>query len=283
MEVSTEISALFRLGDYQTILKTLKESGFTAYDFSMSWEGPNSKLICADDYLDKAKALRAYADSIGIKCNQTHAPLTREALGEYEYGERGEQLLLRALEISGILGAKVCVVHQLKLATPKENAEFFKRLEPTARRAGVKIALENLWNWDRENDCAKKVACSTHESFLEYLSELDEDLFVACVDTSHAGMKGLDTSPVKIIDALGGRLQAMHLSDSDYRFDQHWLPFSMQYNFEEIILALKRNGYRGDITFEMDKYFNRFPTELLPSVLRQTAAIGHYFKNRIGG
>ena len=281
MEVSTEIGSLLRLGDYKTVLKTLKESGFTAYDFSMSWQGPSSVLISAEDYLDRAQALREYADSIGIKCNQTHAPLTREALGEYEYGERGEKLLLRALEISGILGARICVIHQLKLVTPKENAAFFKRLEPTARKAGVKIALENLWNWDRENDCAKKVACSNHESFLEHLSELPEDLFVGCVDTSHAGMKGLDTSAVQIIDALGKRLQAMHLSDSDYRFDQHWLPFSMGYNFEEIISALKRNGYDGDITFEMDKYFGRFPTELLPSVLRQAAAIGHYFKDRI--
>ena len=281
MEVSTEIGSFLRYGDDRTVLSLLKEAGFTAYDFSMSWQGPSSELICADDYLQRAKELRKYADEIGIKCNQTHAPLTREALGEYEYGEEGEALLRRALEISGILGAKICVIHQLKLVSPAENAVFFKRLEPTARKAGVKIALENLWNWDGENDCAKKVACSNHESFLEYLKVLPEDLFVACVDTSHAGMKGLDTSPVQMIDALGERVQALHLSDSDYRFDQHWMPYTMHYNFEEIIGALKRNGYRGDITFETDKWTLRFPVELLPSVARQLAGIGHYFKKKL--
>ena len=285
MEVSTEVGSFLKagVGDYKTIITLLKKNGFTAYDFSMSWEGPSSELILADDYKEQATALRQYADGIGIKCNQTHAPLTRERLGEYEYGERGEELLVRAIEISGILGASVCVVHQLKLVSPEENAVFFGGLEPYARKAGVKIALENLWNWDNEKDCAKKVACSEHESFKRHLDLLPKDLFVGCIDTSHAGMRGLDTSAVQIIDALGDRLGEMHLSESDYRFDQHWLPFSMQYNFEEIILALKRNGYRGDITFEMDKYFNRFPTELLPSVLRQVAAIGHYFKDRIGG
>ena len=162
-----------------------------------------------------------------------------------------------------------------------ENAAFFKRLEPFARKANVKIALENLWNWDNEKDCAKIVACSGHEDFRRHLDLLPADVFVGCVDTSHAGMKGLETSAVQIIDALGERLGAMHLSDSDYRFDQHWLPFTMGYNFEDILAALKRNGYRGDITFEADKFVNRFPLELLPALARQMAAIGHYFKNRL--
>ena len=283
MEVSTEISSFLQVGvgDYKQILTLLKESGFTAYDFSMAWEGPSSELICADDYKERAKELREYADSIGIKCNQSHAPLTRERLGECEYGERGEALLFRAIEISGILGATVCVVHQLKLASPEENAAFFKRLEPFARKANVKIALENLWSWDNEKGCAKVVACSRHEDFKGHLDLLPADVFVGCVDTSHAGMKGLDTSAVQIIDALGDRLQAMHLSDSDYRFDQHWLPFTMGFNFEDIIQALKRNGYQGDITFEADKIVYKFPVELLPSLMRLMASIGHYFKNRL--
>ncbi len=283
MEVSTEIGSFLRagVGDYKQIVTLLKESGFTAYDFSMAWEGPSSELILSDEYKERAKELREYADGIGIKCNQTHAPLTRERLGEYEYGEKGEALLLRAIEISGILGAGVCVVHQLKLATPEENAAFFGRLEPFARAAKVKLALENLWSWDNENDCAKVVACSGHEDFKRHLDLLPADVFVGCVDTSHAGMKGLNTSAVQIIDALGDRLGAMHLADSDYRFDQHWLPFTMHYNFEDIIQALKRNNYRGDITFETDKFVYKFPVELLPSVMRQMAAVGHYFKNRL--
>lgn len=281
MEISTEVGSFLRWGNYEQILSLLKESGFTAYDFSMSWEGDSSKLISSDDYKEQAKNLRAYADSIGIVCNQTHAPLTRERLKEYEYGERGEALLIRAIEISGILGAKVCVVHQLKHATPEQNAEFFKKLEPHARKAKVKIALENLWNWDSENDCAKIVACSGHEDFKRHLDLLPADVFVGCVDTSHAGMKGLKTSAVEIIDTLGDRLQAMHLSDSDYRYDWHWMPFTKDYKFEEIIAALKRVNYQGDITFEMDKFFLNFPVELVPQVAKLTAAVGAYFKKKL--
>ena len=281
MEISTEVGSFLRYGNYKKILTLLKDSGFTAYDFSMGWEGPSSKLITSNDYKEQAQELRDFADSIGIKCNQAHAPLTRERLGEYEYGERGEALLRRAIEICGILGTKICVIHQLKLVLPEENAVFFKKLEPLARKAKVKIALENLWNWDSEKGCAKIVACSGHEDFKRHLDLLPADVFVGCLDTSHAGMQGLHTSAVQIIHTLEDRLQAMHLSDSDYRFDLHGLPFTMKYDFEEIIVALKRIGYKGDVTFETDKYTQKFPVELLPSVARQMAAVGAYFKKRI--
>ena len=76
MEVSTEIGSFLTagVGDYEKILALLKESGFTAYDFTMDWEGPCSELLFSDDYKERAEKLRAYADGIGIKCNHTHAP-----------------------------------------------------------------------------------------------------------------------------------------------------------------------------------------------------------------
>lgn len=281
MEISTEIGSLYRLGDFQKIFTTLKQAGFTAYDFSMGWENDESKVIVSDNYLEQAKDIRKLADKIGIKCNQSHAPLTRERLGEYEYGERGEELLKRAIEISGILGAKVCVVHQQKLFNAKENAEFLKKFEPVAREYNVKIALENLWNWDGDNDQAKTVACSDHIDFKRHLDLLPKDVFVGCVDIGHAEMRGLNTSAVSIIDALGERLGAMHLHDNDKHYDVHLMPFTRNINFEEIINALKRNKYKGDITFETDKYISKFPLELIPSVLVQLVEIAKYFINKI--
>lgn len=281
MEISTEIGSLYRLGDFEQIFKTLKHVGFTAYDFSMGWENAESMVILADDYLDQAREIRNIADRIGIKCNQSHAPLTRERLGEYEYGERGEELLRRAIEISGVLGAKVCVIHQQKLCTAQQNAVFFKKFETVARDNNVKIGLENLWNWDSEADQAKIVACSTHDDFKRHLELLPRDVFVGCVDIGHAEMKGLNTNAVSIIDALGDRLEAMHLHDNNKRYDLHMMPFTMSIDFEEIINALKRNNYTGDITFETDKYINKFPIELIPSVLAQLVEIAKYFINKL--
>lgn len=281
MDISTEIDSLYKLGSFEYIFKLLKQSGFTAYDFTMSWEGEGSKVICSEDYMDQARKIRAIADTIGIKCNQSHAPLTRERLGEYEYGERGEELLKRAIEISGVLGAKVCVIHQQKLFSAEENAEFLKKFENIARKWGVKIGLENLWNWNKEADCAKPVACSGHDDFRHHLDLLPKDVFVGCVDIGHAEMKGLDTSAVQIIDSLGDRLGAMHLHDNDHHYDWHWMPFTMKIDYESILQALKRNSYKGDITFETDKYIGNFPIELVPSVLKQLVEVAKYFIEKL--
>ena len=281
MEISTELYSLYKLGDFKYIFTLLKESGFTAYDFSMNWEGLSSNIVCSDNYIEKAKKIRNIADEVGIKCNQSHAPLTRERLGEFEYGEKGEELLKRAIQISGVLGAKICVIHQPKLHTAQENFKFFKKFEGLARHNEIKIALENLWNWNKENDCAKVVACSQPNSFKEHLDLLDKDVFVGCIDIGHAEMKGLDTDAVSMIKTLGNRIGAMHLHDNDKHYDWHWMPFTMKIDFEGIFRALKEVGYSGDITFETDNYINKFPVELVPSVLKQMVEIAKYFKKKL--
>ena len=76
MYISTEINSFRAYGDDKQVVKLLKDAGFTAYDFSMfgkGWLQPN-ELLASDDYLEKAKELRAYADGIGLPCNQAHAP-----------------------------------------------------------------------------------------------------------------------------------------------------------------------------------------------------------------
>ena len=261
MEVSTEISALFRLGDYQTILKTLKESGFTAYDFSMSWEGPNSKLICADDYLDRAKALRAYADSIGIKCNQSHAPFHTSV-------KCVRDSLKRAIEATAAAGGEICVIHPFNNGTVEENAEFYHTLLPFAAECGVKIATENMWCWDREKDQASVAACSHHDDFLAHIKAVNDPYLVACLDLGHAEMKGLGTTAVEMIRALGatGGLAALHVHDNDRWHDSHQIPYSMKMDFGAITKALREVGYKGYCTLEADAYLAAYKDDLFTGI-----------------
>mgnify|MGYP003291548451 CR=1 FL=1 len=51
------------------------EAGFDAYDISLFQLTRDKEYIFnRDDYVEVAKDLRAYADSLGIVCNQSHAP-----------------------------------------------------------------------------------------------------------------------------------------------------------------------------------------------------------------
>ena len=279
--ISTEIDSYRRYGDDKQVVKMLKESGFTAYDYTMCG-GAGYELLQADDYIEKAKELRAYADSIGIPCNQTHAPFATARKGNEEYNKNMIPQIIRALEISGILGAKACVVHPCNDYTAEENAVLYKQFEETAKKVGVKIATENMWNWTSGSPTATPAACSHHDDFKAHMDLLNREVFVACVDFGHAEMAGLDTSAVKMIETLGSDVQCMHLHDVDGGHDNHALPFTYNIDFAPIIAALKKINYQGDITLEAcGRFANRVPVELIPAAARYAAAVANYFKEEL--
>lgn len=287
MLISTEINSYKKIGDNRQIIKMLKESGFTAYDFSMFRDSLADEILLSDDYIDRAREFRAYADSIGIPCNQTHAPFATWRKGNDEWNKTVFPLVKRAIEVSGVLGARVCVVHPCNDFTAEENAVLYGELADIARRASVKIGVENMWNcinYGKPDFMALPAACSHHDDFKRHMELLPADVFVACLDIGHAEMRDLGTSAVEMINALGDRLQSIHLHDVDLKFDNHALPFTYKgggINYEPIIEAFRKNGYRGDITLECDRFASLLPKELLPAAARYAAAVAGYFKMRI--
>lgn len=291
MYISTEINSFRKYGDDRKIIKMLKDAGFTAYDFSMfgkAWLQPN-EFLASDDYLEQAKSLRAYADEIGLPCNQAHAPFPTaldDRCGRWDfdvvaYNACSHEQITRAIEVAGVLGAKVIVVHPCNDYTPEENAALYKSFEAAARKAGVKIGVENMWNWKQGAPTACAAACSHHEDFKAHMSLLPKDVFVACLDIGHAEMAGLNTSAAQMIETLDEDLQALHVHDNDRTHDCHALPYMMNIGFEDILTALKKIGYRGDVTMEADQYARKFPVELYPQAARLMAELGKYMRDRI--
>lgn len=278
MKISTEIGMFSAIDDCKKIVKLVKDAGFEAYDCTMCAK-PTSTALNSDGYLEWAKDLRDYADSIGIECNQSHAPFPSARRGDAEYNESIFPKIVRAIEMSGVLGAKVCVVHPVQEYTVEENIQLYKRLEPHARKAGVKIGLENLYGAkDGKLVCA---ACSPHDNFKRHLDLLPADVFTACLDIGHAEILGEETSAVQMIETLGDRLTAMHLHDVDKARDNHFLPFILKVDYAPIIEALRKVGYQGDITLEAVHFAKKMPVELLPSVARLMADVAAYFKKEI--
>ena len=285
MEISTQTSPFNLCGDNKFIVKLLKDSGFTAYDLSMySHEKNEHAIIDFDDYKERAKELREYADSIGIKCNQSHAPFPSAKKGDEEYNKYIFPYLLRAIEVSGILGATTCVIHPCNDYTAEENAELYNSLKECAEKNGVMICTENMFNWDRETNRASFAACATAKDFCDHLALLDKKVFGACLDLGHGDIMGNMVSSVELIHALGDRLVALHIHENDKRGDKHVMPYS--YNgdtYAKILAALREVGYRGDITFESGNSINHLPVELRPAGARFMADVGKYFKDFILG
>ena len=138
---------------------------------------------------------------------------------------------------------------------------MFFALLPFAKEHGVKIATENMWNWDNEKDQASFAACSNPESFLAHLNAVNDEYLVACLDIGHAEMRGLDTSAVEMIEALGDKLHCLHIHDIDKWHDNHQIPFSLNIDFNDVVKALKKNEYKGVFTLEADRYLSRYDAD----------------------
>ncbi len=277
MLISMNTGAFNRFGDIRTILKMMKEAGFDAYDFSLV-NSTNAGYPSAEHWEEEARAVKEYADDLGIVCNQAHAPFASWLKGNEEYNAAIFPEIERAIRVSGIVGAKVCVVHPCNRATPEENAQFYRRLLPVAKESGVKIGVENMWNWD--DGRVTPAACSDGVSFNAHLDLLDERYFGALLDIGHAEMQGVGTSAVEMINALNSRLIALHIHDNNQRDDSHVLPFTMNIDFSAVCAALKGIGYQGDVTLEVF-FKQQMPLELFPTLVKHCAELANYLRNQI--
>ena len=264
MKISTEIASAAQLIGEEKAVEYYAKAGFDAWDFSMfdmcryDWKNhcaiQTGHPLAGANYLKYAGKLKAIGLDNGIVCNQSHAPFPVYCPEILSY-------MKRAIECTAEAGGTICIIHPDNYSGPEKNAEMYLELLPFAKECGVKIATENMWDWDKEKDQASFSACATPEDFNAHLDAVNDPYFVACLDLGHAEMRGLGTTAVEMIQALGKRLQALHIHDNDQWHDSHQIPFSMQMDFDPIVKALKDIRYDGCFTLEADQYLSAYQAE----------------------
>ena len=264
MKTSTELRSAADLVGERKAVELIAKAGFDGWDFSLyeickyskklGGAPDSSHPLAGADYLKFVRELRRIGEDHGIVCNQSHAPVPT-------YAAPVRSLLKRAIECTAEAGGEVCVIHPGNDYTVEENAEIYLELLPFAKDHGVKLATDNMWNWDKVRDQAAPAACSTPDSFRAHLDSIDDPYFVACLDIGHAEMRGHNTSAVEMIHALGSRIGALHLHDNDQWKDSHQIPFSMNIDFAAVARALKEENYQGWVTLEAYNYLKDFTPE----------------------
>ncbi len=257
MRISTEIGSIARVIGEERAVEYCAKAGFTAWDFSLfsicnfNWQtrclSESHHPLAGPHYLQFARKLKQIGLDNGIVCNQSHAPFPTGIPGI-------RSQLKRAIECTAEAGGRICIIHPDNDKSPEENADMYLELLPFAKECGVKIATENMWNWDDEKDQSSFAACATPESFCAHLDAVGDEYLTACLDIGHAEMKGSNTTAAEMILALGNRLSALHIHDNDKWHDSHQIPFSMAIDFGNIIDALKQVHYSGDLTLEAERY-----------------------------
>lgn len=264
MKTSTEIASIAKIVGEHKAVELCAKAGFDGWDFSLfdMCRLDRAKGTCIDSdhplgsarYLKFVRELKQVGLDNGIVCNQSHAPFPVS-------NPQIRACLERAIECTAEAGGEICIVHPDNNKTPEENAEMYFELLPFAKSCGVKIATENMWNWDKDTGYSTFAACAASGDFVAHLDAVNDDFFVACLDIGHAEMRGSGSGAVNMIRALGTRLQALHLHDNDLHHDSHQIPFSMKIDFAAVVNALKEIGYSGWFTLEAESYLKAFDTD----------------------
>ena len=289
MILSTSNGGLHQRFGFEGATELLKNAGFDAIDMDLCGLEKDDSVFWDNTYKYRVLEIREHAESLGMSFNQSHAPFHyRWATNPNEYEERFMPGMIRALEISGMLGCKQAIVHPIHhqeyIGHEEEqfelNMKFYRDLLPYAKEYGVKIALENMWQNEVKRKHPGVDVCSLATEFVRYMDTLNDDYFTACLDLGHSGMVGEEAQDA--IRILGhDRLGALHVHDNNYREDQHTLPYLGKMNFEAICKALAEVDYKGEFTYEAARFYGGIPNELLPSALKFMVEVGRHLIGRI--
>ncbi len=267
---------------FERSIRILKAAGYDAYDMSFFEMFKDTCELNTPDYREKAQKMRALADEIGIVCNQAHAPFGSSS-GDPADDQKRFDAIVRSMEIAAILGAKAIIVHpkqHLPYITEKKalwdiNLEFYRALAPFAKQFGIKVALENMWQYNHAGKRIIDSVCSRPEEFKAYLDELNDDCFCACLDIGHAVLTDEDIP--FFIRTLGHEyLLALHVHDVDYKDDNHTMPYVRNIKWDTATAALAEIDYQGDLTFEADNFLRGFPQPLWEDAASLMVKVGRH-------
>ena len=177
MKISTEIQSIADIVGFEKSIEMVAKAGFDGWDFSLfdlcRWDWgkalpiESTEQFKGENAVALAKRLKRIGLDNGITCNQAHAPFPSTAVMM--------EHIIRSIECAGEAGCEIIVIHPDNNLSAQQNAEIYFKLLPYAKAYNMKIATENMWNWDRVGDHAAPAACSDPKSFLDHVNAVNDD------------------------------------------------------------------------------------------------------------
>lgn len=261
------------------------DAGFTALDLSIMYD---YGYIFEENWKETADRLRQMAEGRGVVFHQAHAPFG----GGYEHytGTLVPQMP-RVFAFAGRLGIRQVVVHPLQRGRyyghERElfdlNMDFYRSLAPFAKDAGVKIAIENMWQCHPVTHRICDDVCADPHELAAYYDTLDDpDTFTVCLDIGHVALCGRE--PEDAIRIIGhDRLGALHVHDVDYANDLHNLPGTAAINWDAVCRALADVRYNGCFTLEADTFLKHYDAAFRPVACKFMADTARYLAEKVEG
>ena len=235
----------------------LREYGFSAVDFNAISNTDTAYYTLPESRSDELLLRhRRLCEEAGLEIFQVHGPWRWPPFdGTPEGREERLEKMKKSIRMASILGAKYWVVHPImpfgvddigtgnEQATWELNRGFMGELLKTAHEYDVTICLENMPMLD--------FSLATPEKILEFVKEMDDDLFRICLDTGHVQV--FASRGIKLDEEtrrLGNYIKCLHVHDNKQERDLHLFPTFGNADWKDFSKALNDIGYDGVFSLE---------------------------------
>lgn len=278
-------------------MKMIRDAGFDGVDYQLAYE-ESLLILQKEDFEQFFKQSKEYADEIGLEISQVHAPYPSwVAHNTDEDNEKIIDNIQRAIVATGILGSKYLVVHppvmpqrrfnDFKAENQELGIRFYERLKPLAKKTGIKIALENMWNYDEKQKDICPTTLSTPEELMEWNDILGREQFTVCLDIGHSALT--DPNPAEVIRKLGDYIELLHVHDVDGKSDLHATPLLVKHDWkggpvivwDDICQALADINYQGVLNFESYLFGQDVPVSVMQDGFNLQAKLARFLANQI--
>ncbi len=283
-------------------LRAIAEAGFDAIDLGLDALFPQKDTMdeAYEAYLLDEKRIRETVDAVkdglkkyGLTVGQAHAPSAYVARKPRET-EIMRKCVAKSFALCREFDCRHIVVHPIcdgsarypslsKEDEYRENMAYFSSVIPLLREHDVICCLENAYSLDWGTKKAYACACADMAEANRYIDELNalagEKRFAFCLDTGHLLLLGGD--PYFAIQALGDRMEILHVHDNGGYLDDHTAAFLGVCNWKRFVKGLRDVGYKGNINMETSSFVALFPKELVPASLALLAGEADYFRKKV--
>lgn len=249
MKVGITSSPYFGFYGYEEGLKKMKSHGYDCVDYQ-NFASPEGELLNLGDgeFENYLKDFGATAKGIGISFYQAHGLWPTDDITK-ESRERQFPYYIKGIIGASIIGCENLVLHPVMPYGWKEetdpayswalNEELFSKLLPYAEKYGVTLCLENI-----------PISMRLHSPYevKKFVTSFGSDHLKICFDTGHFNLTKYDLTDA--LKTLGDDLRVLHIHDNKGRNDDHILPYTGTFKWDEFISALAAIGFDGCFSLE---------------------------------
>lgn len=200
-------------------------------------------MVWSDPATQDPAALERLSRHHGVPIRSLHAPTL--LVSQNVWGRDPATKLRRTVDMAAELGAGTVVVHPPFRWQYRYARGFQDQVRELTATTGVTLAVENMYPW--------RARSRSDRHYVAYLPGWDATKFGyehVTLDLSHAAaaqQRGMD-----LVRAFGERLAHLHLADgSGAPRDEHLVPGRGAMDCADVLTALARGGFGGDVVVEI--------------------------------